>query len=272
LPELPEIATLANQMATTLKDKRIQHVEISQPKCLNIPTPEFQRRVNGKTVGTTEAHGKWLFTQVSPGENLLLNLGMGGDLLYHKSSRTIPEKRQAFFTFSDDSALTVSFWWFGYVHLANDAELPDHKMTQKLGVSPSEASFTYEILSAMLSRKRGAIKSFLLDQKNIAGIGNVYVQDILFKAGLHPQREIPSIGEPEIHALFRGIKQVLNRSTKLGGLKYERDLYGRNGRFGPAQFLVGYRTGEPCPVCHSKIRKIKTGTTSSYICPKCQRK
>jgi len=144
-------------------------------------------------------------------------------------------------------------------------------MTNKLGVSPIDKRFTLGNLASSLSGRRGAIKGFLLDQKNVAGIGNVYVQDILFKANLHPLRMIQTLTEPEVEALHRSIREVLNQSIRLGGLKYERDLYGRYGKFGPEHFLVGYKTKEPCPVCRTKIVKIKTGSTASYICPKCQK-
>jgi formamidopyrimidine-DNA glycosylase len=145
-------------------------------------------------------------------------------------------------------------------------------MTSKLGVSPIDEDFTVEKLGSLLSGRRGAIKSFLLDQKNVAGIGNVYVQDILFGARLHPLRDIKKLKPGDVQALHQSIRDVLSRSIKLGGLKYERDLYGRNGRFGSEHFMVGYKTGEPCPVCHKKVKKVRTGSTASYICPKCQRR
>ncbi|UCE10766.1 MAG: Fpg/Nei family DNA glycosylase, partial [Candidatus Thorarchaeota archaeon] len=118
--------------------------------------------------------------------------------------------------------------------------------------------------------RRGRIKSFLLDQKNLAGIGNVYIQDILFEARLHPDRKIPTLSEKELEGLYHAIGDVLNRSIRLGGLAYEKDFYGLNGRFGADEFLVGYKTGSPCPECGAEIVKIKTGSTSSYICPECQ--
>jgi formamidopyrimidine-DNA glycosylase len=272
MPELPEIVNLARQMSATLVGKRITAVELAQPKCLNSPPSKFRRRILKKRFGATRAHGKWLFTRLEPGENLLLNMGMGGDLRYHKNSKTVPKKRQFRLTFSDSTELTASFWWFGYVHLASDEELPKHAATAKLGISPTDEEFTLDRFRSMLSGRRGAIKSFLLDQKNIAGIGNVYVQDILFGAELHPLCNIRKLKPVDVQALHRSIRLVLNRSIKLGGLKYERDLYGRDGRFGPEQFKVGYKTGEPCPACGSKVKKISTGSTASYICPKCQRR
>jgi formamidopyrimidine-DNA glycosylase len=104
----------------------------------------------------------------------------------------------------------------------------------------------------------------------LAGIGNVYVQDILFQAKLHPNRRISTLSEKEINILYNAIRDVLNHSIQLGGLAYEKDFYGQKGKLTINEFLVGYKTGKPCPACKTPIEKIKTGSTSSYICPKCQ--
>jgi formamidopyrimidine-DNA glycosylase len=270
MPELPEITNLARQMTKQLKRKRITDLDLTQPKCLNVSIKKF-RRIIGKTIRATDARGKWLFTSLQPEDNLLLNLGMGGDLRYHKNDATLPKKYQLQLSFNDKTKLTAAFFWFGYIHVASDKELPKHKMTNKLGPSPTSKEFTLEKFTSLLSRRRGAIKSFLLNQKNVSGIGNVYVQDPLFKAKLHPLRMIKTLTEREIEALHRGIGEVLNQSMKLGGLRYERDLYGRHGKYGPKNFLVAYKTNEPCPMCKTAIVKIKTGSTASYICPSCQR-
>jgi len=270
MPELPEITNLARQMSKQLKGKRISDVNLTQPKCLNIPPRNF-RRIVGKRIDETNGRGKWLFIGLLPHDHLLLNLGMGGDLLYHQNEATIPKKYQLRLSFKDDTAVTTSFFWFGYIHLVSDKELLKHKMTSKLGVSALDKEFTVGRFASLLSGRRGAIKSFLLDQQNIAGIGNVYVQDPLFKAKLHPLRLIPTLSESEIHVLHRSIREVLSQSVKLGGLRYERDLYGRNGNYGPEHCLVAYKTGKPCPVCRTKIAKIRTGSTASYICPRCQK-
>jgi formamidopyrimidine-DNA glycosylase len=270
VPELPEITNLARQMTKQLKGKRITDLDLPQPKCLNVSIKKF-RRIIGKSIQATEARGKWLFTSLRPDDNLLLNLGMGGDLRYHKNDATLPKKYQLQLSFHDKTKLTAAFFWFGYIHIASDMELPKHKMTNKLGLSPTSKEFTVEKFTSLLSGRRGAIKSFLLNQKNVSGIGNVYVQDPLFKAKLHPLRMTQTLTEREIEALHRGIGEVLNQSMKLGGLKYERDLYGRHGKYGPEHFLVAYKTNEPCPTCKTAIVKIKTGSTASYICPSCQR-
>jgi len=270
MPELPEIANLARQMTKELKGKRIIDLDVTQPRCLNMPVKKL-RRIVSKSVEETTAKGKWLFTNLHPNDNLLLNLGMGGDVRYHRSNATLPKKHQFQLTFDDETKLTVAFSWFGYIHLASGKELLKHKMTNKLGISPIEKEFTVEKLVSLLSGRRGAIKSFLLNQKNVAGIGNVYVQDVLFRARLHPLRMIQTLSESEIQTLHRSIRETLNQSIRRGGLKYERDLYGRHGRYGPEHFLVAYKTHEPCPTCKTAVVKIRTGSTASYVCPKCQK-
>jgi formamidopyrimidine-DNA glycosylase len=96
------------------------------------------------------------------------------------------------------------------------------------------------------------------------------VQDILFKAKLHPNRKIQTLTEKETEALYRAIQNVLNASIKLGGAAFELDFYGKKGKFTADNFLVGYKTGKPCPQCGTAVQKIRTGSTASYICPKCQ--
>ena len=149
-------------------------------------------------------------------------------------------------------------------------KLGTHKLTGKLGMTALNGNLTIDYFRELLGKKRGGIKAFMLNQKNISGIGNVYIQDMLFTAKLHPNRAIQSLTEKEIEALYRSMKFVLIRSVKMGGLAYEKDFYGNKGRYGPKQFRVAYKPGKPCPACRTVIQKIKTGSTSSFICPRCQ--
>ena len=269
MPELPEIYNLARQMDSALKGKRVADVSVRQEKCLNVPLRKFTALVAGKTIGSVTARGKWVFMELRPGVHFLLSLGMGGDALYHKPGAAPPGKYQVKLGFDDGSALSIAFWWFGYAHAVKTAEIKSHKMTASLGLSPLDNSeYTYQAFSVLLGGKKGAIKPVLMNQTHIAGIGNVYIQDILFRAKLHPTRRISEISEAERKLLFRVIKENLKRAAELGGLAYEKDLYGRPGRF--KDFLVGYREGQPCPECGATIEKIKTGSTATFICPSCQ--
>ncbi|MCR4428402.1 MAG: Fpg/Nei family DNA glycosylase [Caldiserica bacterium] len=270
MPELPEIWNLARQMDETLRGKRIAKVEIKQPKCLNLPPEDFQKLLVDKEVQGASSRGKWVFLKLSPGVTFLLNLGMGGEVLYFKDEKNLPQKYRLRVDFQDGSLMVINFFWFGYAHALGDQELPEHFPTAVLGMDPmKEGEFTLLNFKKLLKGKKGGIKAFLMDQKNIAGIGNVYIQDILFTAGLHPNRKIPSLKENEVEGLFKAIGEVLKEAADLGGLAYETDLFNRPGRF--KDFLVGYREGKPCPSCGLEIKKIKTGSTSSYICPSCQK-
>lgn len=270
MPELPEIAVIANQMNEEIVGRRIAEVEVRQPRILNVPIPEFAEAAKGKIINNVSGRGKWLFVKLDPAYFMLINLGMGGDLIHFVPDDELPEKYQFKLTFSDGSGFTLRFSWFGFVHLLPEKDLHRHRMTGHLGPSAMDEVFTVEYFKELLAGRRGRIKSFLLDQKKLAGIGNVYIQDILFKARLHPNRKIPTLSEKEIESLCDAIRSVLNRSIQLGGLAYEKDFYGRYGRFTGDEFLVGYKTGSPCPECGTNIVKIKTGSTSSYICPSCQ--
>jgi formamidopyrimidine-DNA glycosylase len=268
MPELPEICNLAQQMKAELPGKRISEVEVRQAKCLNVSIDEFMVLVSGKTVGAITSRGKWIFMNLDPNTTFLLSLGMGGDTLLHKPGESLPQKYQLAFTFDDGSRLSIAFWWFGYAHALLRSDLAHHKMTANLGLNPLDNDFTFDAFDTLLNIKKGGIKSVLMDQKNIAGIGNVYIQDILFTARLHPNRKTMTITSQERHTLYDAIHDNLKHATDLGGLKYEKDLYGQPGRFG--DFLVGYKENQPCPICGTTIQKIKTGSTATFICPQCQ--
>jgi len=270
MPELPEITVIARQMNKEITGKRISDVESRQPKNLNMPVAKFVRTAKGKAVKTVTSKGKWIFIKLYPAYYMLINRGMNADLLHFTPNRKLPPKYQFKLTFSDKTGFTIQFQWFGYIHLIPEKNLTKHKLTARLGISPTDEKFTLEHFKKLLANRRARIKNFLLNQKSIAGIGNVYIQDILFKARLHPNRKISILSEKEVNDLYNAIQTILNRSIRLGGLAYEKDFYGQKGKFTANDFLVGYKTGKPCPTCKTPIVKIKTGSTSSYICPKCQ--
>ncbi len=156
------------------------------------------------------------------------------------------------------------------MHLVADDEMHAHAMTRDLGPSPLDPEFTADDFRGLVRRGRGMIKPFLLDQRHLSGIGNAYIHDILFRARIHPRRQIPGLSDAEIDALYASVRDVLGTAIVMGGAYYEKDFYGHPGGYTAEHWLVGYADGQPCPVCGATIRKIKTGSTSSYICPPCQ--
>jgi formamidopyrimidine-DNA glycosylase len=226
--------------------------------------------VIGKSIGNAYSRSKWIFIPLLNDVLFLLSLGMGGDVILHEPGDALPDKYQVKLEFSDGSILTIRFWWFGYAHVLPVSQISEHTMTASLGLDPLDADeFSYDAFARLVSSKRTRIKLLLTDQKLISGIGNVYIQDILFRAGIHPDRKTSDITDDECRLLHKVIVENLSNAVSLGGLAYERDLHGTNGRF--SKFLVGYREGKPCPVCGTTIEKIKTGSTASFICPHCQK-
>jgi formamidopyrimidine-DNA glycosylase len=266
MPELPEVATLAHQLNQRLPGKRIRAIEIAQPKCLNLPEDEFRAALVGAVVESANYHGKWIQVDTSQGW-LLLNLGMGGELLIVPQGQ-LPDKRRVVFAFEDGDNLSINFWWFGYAHYAPVDGLRQHPMLAKLG--PNVLDVTPAEFTRLVGDSRGRVKDFLLNQSKLAGIGNAYVHDILWMACLHPLRPLNTLSADEIARLYQAIQDGLRPSLEKGGAFYEMDTYGKPGGFQREDIQVGYREGEPCPVCGTPVEKIKTGSTSSFICPVCQ--
>ena len=264
MPELPEIVVFARDMRKELAGRTISSVEVLQPKCLNLPVEDFQAALSGAEIRDVTPRGKWLQVETTQGW-LLLGLGMGGEILLTDRDN-LPEKYRLILDFDDGTSLAINFWWFGYAHYVSD--LAAHKMTADLG--PNALGLTLDQFRELLRGRRGAIKPFLLNQRRIAGIGNVYVQDPLFKAGIHPLRPINTLSDDEVAALWQALQETLQESVDHGGSAWERDLYGQKGEWGERFLLVGYREEQPCPSCGTTIVKIKTGSTSGYICPTCQ--
>lgn len=266
MPELPEIAARAAEMRAELVGKTIVAAEILQPKMLNVPAEAFVAGAVGGTIKDVTNRGKWIFVETSNGW-LLINQGMGGEIrLVTRAS--LPKKWRLILDFSDGTCLAVNFWWFGYVHYIAPGKLHEHEMTSRLG--PNILDLSVPDLRQLTTRTRTAIKTLLLDQERAAGMGNAYVHDVLFLAGLHPLRPANSLTDEELAALHHAIHVGLEPSIEKGGAFYETGLHGQPGGFTMQDILVGYKEGKPCPHCGATIVKIRTGGTSSFICPACQ--
>lgn len=266
MPEYPEIAARTAEMTKLLTGKTISGIEVLQPKCLNVSEARFREGLVGATLCETVQRGKWLCTDTSQGW-LLLNMGMGGEILLVDRAR-LPEKRRLIFDFTDGACLAVNFWWFGYAHYLPPGPLDAHAQIAKLG--PNVLDISRERFRGLIRGQKGGVKAFLLDQSRLAGIGNAYVHDILWAARLHPLRKLNTLSESEVDALWQGIQDGLRPSVVKGGAFYEVGLTGEKGGFLMEDVLIGYREGAPCPRCATPIVKIKTGGTSSFICPTCQ--
>ena len=266
MPELPEIVVIAQQMHKTLRGKTIAAVQIFQPKCLNRKTSDYEKYLPGKKIIAVSPFGKWVEIRLEKNMKLLINLGMGGEILYFENEKDISDKAKIIVRFDDGSGFFVALWWFGYFHLVRDGE--KNAMTDKLGRDALEIS--RDDFKKILAGRRGSIKSFLLNQKNIRGIGNFYIQEILFRAKIHPLTSIAALSEPEIDGLYDAMRQVLNRAIALGSSSYELDFFGKKGKYSLRELSFAYHENGVCPECGTAAQKIKTCSNSQYICPQCQ--
>ena len=270
MPELPDIVVLARSMDRPLSGRSITEVIVNQPKCLNLPEEEFRHSVVGRAFQRFAQRGKWVLADLDRDWTLALNLGMGGEVRLHGPDEVAdPQRERVVFRLDDGDQLWMHFWWFGQVHLVPLGDLSGHRQLGSLGPEPLSDAFTPERLGEMLRRRRKVIKNCLLDQRFVAGIGNVYVQDILWCARLHPLRPANTLDTADVERLHGAIRKVLNEGIRWGGGPREYDVWGNEGHY--AEHLqVGYRTGEPCPACGTSIEELRVGSTTSYICPHCQ--
>jgi len=271
MPELPDIFVLAHSMDKALSGRTITEVTVYQPRCLNKSEEEFRRAVIGYAFQHTWQRGKWVLANLDRDWMLAFNLGMGGEVRLHGSDeRPDPRRERVVFCMDNGQQLWTRFWWFGQVHLIPLGNLNAHPQLACLGPEPLAEDFTPQRLERMLRGKRGAIKKYLLAQRFIAGIGNVYVQDILWYARLHPLRPANTLNPADVERLHSAIRHVLAEGIRWGGGPREYDVWGNEGHY--AEHLqVGYRTGRPCPECGDLIAELRVGSTTSYFCPSCQK-
>jgi formamidopyrimidine-DNA glycosylase len=269
MAELPELTILQTQMDEALRGRTIADVEILQEKCLNLPGAEFKRRLLGCCFSGVSRRGKWLILGLEPASFLLLNLGMGADLWRYEPPEEAQDRYQLRIGLHDGSGFTCRFWWFGYIRLLSPEELVDFREVAKLGPSPLEINAA-EFAAILNRHTRKPAKELILNQEILSGVGNAYAHDILWKAGIHPQRRLGTLSESEVSAFYEAIGWVLNRAIDKGGIEQDFHRTGGKLKHWEAFGLVGYKKGKPCPRCGTAIEEIKTGSTKTYLCSQCQ--
>ncbi len=273
MPELPDIVILTNSMSDALVNRKIITVQVNQPKVLNQSVEAFRDTVINSAFLGFRQRGKWILASLTNDWILAFNLGMGGAIRLHTAhDEPNPRQERVIFTLDTNEQLWIRFWWFGHVHTISSSKLNQHPQLGTLGIEPLSDAFSLDVFTSMLQDRRGRIKNYLLNQRFIAGIGNVYVQDILWLAGIHPTRKANTLTINEIRRLHQAIKRGLHIGIANGPGPGEQDLWGTRGRWNkvPDFPYVAYRTGKACPTCSNPIEETRVGNTTSYICPHCQ--
>jgi formamidopyrimidine-DNA glycosylase len=294
MPELPEVETVRRGLEPILVGNRFARVEQRRPD-LRFPLPaDFARRLEGRKIVSLDRRAKYLLGRLDDGEVLVMHLGMTGRFSIDRGNgatlkpgafahrqTAIPEHEHIVFHLADGIAVRYSdARRFGLMDLISSDALPRHALFKGLGLEPLSPEFTAPWLAGRLSGKKTSIKAALLDQRLIAGLGNIYACEALFPAKVSPLRLAGTLATKtgkstaKTEALSVSIQAVLNEAIKAGGSSL-RDYRGADGELGRFQhrFKVYGREGKPCPHkgCGGTVRRIVQGGRSTFYCPTCQR-
>jgi len=293
MPELPEVETVRRGLEPVLVGKVFARVEQRRPD-LRFPLPKrFGERLSGRTVEALDRRAKYLLARLDDGEVLVMHLGMTGRFRIDRANGVVqpgqiasarkkaPKHEHIVFHLGDGIAIRYSdVRRFGLMDLVRAESLDEHALFKGLGVEPLSEALTPEWLAGRLKGKATSIKAALIDQKLIAGLGNIYVSEALYRAGISPTRLAGALatkgGKPtkKTEALVAAVKAVLEDAIKAGGSSL-RDYARADGKLGRFQhrFKTYGREGKPGPRrdCGGTVRRIVQGGRSTFYCPTCQR-
>ena len=272
MPELPEVETVAADLRPLLIGRRFSAAHIAWPRTLAEPDPAaLTERLRGRQIIDVGRRGKYLLIHLDSGETLIVHLRMTGHLaVVPDGSPALADAHlRAWFGLAEGERLVFTdARKFGRIWLVDDLA----RVVGKLGPEPLDWTFTAEVLAGRLQGRRVAIKAALLDQAVVAGVGNIYADEALFRAGIHPLRRAAGLTVDEIAALRDAIRQVMAESIDQRGtlLRDYRTPYGADGAF-QERLRVYRQTGRPCPRCGAAIERIRVTQRSTHFCPQCQR-
>ena len=287
MPELPEIQTIVNDLNKTVLNKKIKRVEIRLFKIVKGNNKDFGNTLKNNSFQKISRWGKFIIIQLTQGNKyLIVHLRMTGQIIYlHKNKIIVgghsgednqfdlPHKQtHLIIYFQDQSKLFYNDQrQFGFWQIVNQEGLKE--LEDKLGLDPLDDEFTLLSFKKLFQNVKGNIKAFLLNQKHVAGLGNIYVDESLFKAYISPTRKINTLTAKEIEKLYKAIKNILNLSIKYRGTTFNNyvDAQGRQGQF--IKFLKVYKKeGQKCSRCgKGTIKKIKVAGRGTRYCPYCQK-
>jgi formamidopyrimidine-DNA glycosylase len=217
MPELPEVEILREELRREVVGRRVREVAVFEKTASQFPIVQLREAVEGRAIVEVRRRGKMLVLDFEGGHSLIIHLMIVGQLLLSPPFTGQPRDICLALEFADGARLTLGQVRLKYVHLLPTAEVDSWPPVAKLGVDPLDESFTVDLLRRLLARKRGAIKTVLMDQAAIAGLGNVYADEILFRARLHPQCRASDLSEEEVKRLHASIVAELQRGLELGG-------------------------------------------------------
>jgi formamidopyrimidine-DNA glycosylase len=284
MPELPEVEMVVRGLRRSLVGRTIVGVEVRWTRSVIPPTPTtFARRLSGQVVTDVRRRGKWLVIVLGGGDTLLVHLRMTGQLVlvpgvgggygkpFYEGGECADDRHVRVLFFLDDGRrLRFSdARKFGRLWLVDDPA----GVLGELGPEPLGGDFTAARLRDMLAHRRGRIKPLLLNQRFLAGLGNIYTDETLWRACIHPLRRADTLSPAEVQRLHRAIRSVLRAAIAAGGTTLSDGTYqqadGRSGEFA-SQLAVYGQVGQPCPRCGTTIERIRVSQRGTHFCPHCQ--
>ena len=257
MPELPEVETFKRYLDKTSLKQLIINIKVVDNRILNTEEIHLRKSLKGKRFESSIRHGKYLLVYLKP-RYLVMHFGMSGDLEYYDNKEDLPKFSKVIFQFNNGFNLAyISIRMFGKVSVASSFE--EFIKDKKLG--PDAYKMTLEDFQEAVKRRSAIAKNALLNQSFVAGIGNIYSDEILFRTEIHPKTNINSLSESKINELFTNIKEVLDF-----GIKKKGDLSTY-----PNEFLIPHRKKEEkCPICNSDITRFEISGRHGFFCPSCQ--
>jgi formamidopyrimidine-DNA glycosylase len=271
MPELPEVETIRRQLAPYVEGRTLEDVRILDPRWTRPDSPpRVERELRGARVERLERSGKYLVWRLSEDRHLLMHLRMTGALLIDPA----PESAHTRVRFHLDDGRRLVYVdprRFGTGHLLHGIAACDGYLEARLGVEPCTPEFTTEHLFRITRGRRAPIKAFVLDQRRIAGVGNIYADEALFRAGIHPLRPAGRLTRTQLERLRSGIEESLKAGIDAKGASIDdfRHIDGARGSF-QDRFLIHRRAGEQCVRCGAVVRKIVAAGRGTYVCERCQ--
>jgi len=268
MPELPEVETIKNQLLKKVNSKYIKEIKVI----------DYQKNIKGNKnhllakITHIQRRAKQIIFNLSNSYSFVVHLKMTGQLIYHsKLPSEIKKTTHVIFYFKDNTFLLFNdFRKFGFIKIFKTKELEKYFQYQNLGPEPLPLNFS-KFKQIFQKRPRSKIKPLLLDQKVIAGLGNIYAQEACFKAGILPTRLISSLDDLELKKLLLAIKSILKSAIKHQGTSFDvsyRTVEGKPGGYGP--YVKVYHRKE-CPKCKRKLKVIRQNSRSTFYCSKCQK-
>jgi formamidopyrimidine-DNA glycosylase len=270
MPELPEVETVRRGLALKISGRRIVRAELRRPDLRRPFPPALAERLHGAQIGALGRRGKYILIELDADGVLLLHLGMSGRVTVGDAALPAAPHDHVVLTLDDETVIRFNDpRRFGLIDYVRRGEAARHPLLASLGPEPLESSFNGAYLTSKLAGKLTPIKAALLDQRIVAGLGNIYVCEALYRAGLSPRRLATSIGRRRADRLATAIKSVLTEAIAAGGSSV-RDYVQADGKLGYFQhhWAVYGREGEPCPGCDCAegVRRIVQSRRSTFYC------